>query len=115
MFRQYHTESEIPHRGPILAVIGDLLRALRDVYTMSDSRTQAAEQSIERYRDELLSIISAGMEDTSPAVQKPALNALINLVHIPDFVTETEVAFLVQKINDLVIEAPTDELRSVKH
>ena len=55
------------------------------------------------------------MEDTSPAVQKPALDALINLVHIPDFVTETEVAFLVQKINDLVIEAPTDELRSVKH
>jgi hypothetical protein len=51
------------------------------------------------------------MEDASPAVQQPALEALLHLVHIPDFITETEVSFLVQKVNNLVIGAQTEELR----
>ncbi len=111
MFRQFHTESEIPHRGPILAVIADILQGLREVYSNSTTRTQEDEKSIERFKDELLSIITSGVEDPSPAIQKPALDALIHLVHIPDFVTETEVSYMIQKINSIVIGALTDELR----
>jgi hypothetical protein len=111
MFRQFHTESEIPHRGPILAVIADILMGLREVYTESSARTQESEKSIERFKDELLSTITSGVEDPSPAIQKPALDALIHLVHIPDFVTEIEVSYMVQKINDIVIGALTEDLR----
>lgn len=111
MFRQYHTESEVPHRGPILAVIGSVLLGLRDIAGQSEERAQTATASLTRYRDELLMLVSAGVENPSPAVQKPALDSLINLIHIPGLITGDEIGYLVQKVNSLVISGATEELR----
>jgi DNA repair/transcription protein MET18/MMS19 len=114
LFRQYHTESEIPHRGPILSVIADLLKALVDAYTAEGTtRSHAKEKSIEMYRDELLSLLSSGMESPSLAMKTAGLEGAVNLCHVWGFLTGEEVAFLVQKMDDLLLQLDFQDLRCV--
>lgn len=112
LFRQFHTESEIPHRGPILSIIADLIKSLSEVYTAPDStRSHDKEKCIENYRDELLSLLSSGMESGSPAQQMPGLWGAVHLCQIPNFLTAEEVSFLVQKINDLLLQLDFEDIR----
>ncbi len=92
-------------------MIGSVLLGLRDIAGQSEERAQTATASLTRYRDELLMLVSAGVENPSPAVQKPALDSLINLIHIPGLITGDEIGYLVQKVNSLVISGATEELR----
>lgn len=112
LFRQYHTESEIPHRGPILSVIADLLKALVEAYTaQGTTRSHAKEKSIEMYRDELLSLLSSGMESPSLAMKSAGLEGAVNLCHVAGFLTAEEVAFLVGKMNELLLQLDFEDLR----
>ncbi|KAJ9121812.1 hypothetical protein QFC22_002435 [Naganishia vaughanmartiniae] len=112
LFRQFHTESEIPHRGPILSVIADLIKSLSEAYTApGTTRSHGKEKCIENYRDELLSLLSSGMESASPAQQMPALWGAVHLCQIPNFLTAEEVSFLVQKINDLLLQLDFEDIR----
>lgn len=114
LFRQYHTESEIPHRGPILSVIADLLKSLVDAYTAEGTtRTHAKEKAIEMYRDELLSLFSSGMEGPSLAMKTAGLEGAVNLCHVWGFLTGEEVAFLVMKMDDLLLQLDFEDLRCV--
>lgn len=112
LFRAYHIDTDTQARGANLVIISDLLEALRVAYTTpGTSRTQSAERSIEVYRDELISILTSGLDNPSPTVKTPALHGLLQLTHIPGFLTVEEIAYAVQRINPLLIHVQTDELR----
>lgn len=112
LFRQYHTESEIPHRGPILSIITDLVKSLVEAYTAEGTtRSHAKEKAIEMYRDELLSLVSSGMESPTLAMKTAGLEGAVNLCHVRGFLSAEEVSFLVQKMNDLLLQLDFEDLR----
>ncbi|KAJ9107913.1 hypothetical protein QFC19_002656 [Naganishia cerealis] len=104
--------SQIPHRGPILSVIADLIKTLSETYTAQDStRSHDKEKCLENYRDELLSLLSSGMESVSPAQKMPGLWGAVHLCQVPNFLSAEEVSFLVQKINDLLLQLDFEDVR----
>ncbi|GHJ87563.1 hypothetical protein NliqN6_3965 [Naganishia liquefaciens] len=112
LFRQYHTESEIPHRGPILSVIAELLGSLVEAYsTEGTTRSHSKEKAVEMYRDELLSLLSSGMEAPTLAMKTAGLQGAVNLCHIDGFLSAEEVSFLVQKVNELLLQLDFGDLR----
>lgn len=121
LFKQYHQESEVPHRGPIIDLISHLLMAVKETYMSAEAegaaatpkqhRTYASEKPLELYRDQLLNIIGSGIDNPLSSVQKPALDGIIQLIHIPDFLTLQEITYLVQRINSL-LESLDDVLRT---
>jgi hypothetical protein len=65
------------------------------------------------YRDELLSLLSSGMEAPTLAMKTAGLEGAVNLCHIEGFLSAEEVSFLVQKINELLLQLDFEDLRCV--
>ncbi len=64
------------------------------------------------YRNELLSILTSGLDNPSPTVKTPALSGIVNLAHIPGFLTGDEISFVVQRINPLLVDISANNLRT---
>ena len=77
------------------------------------TRSHSKEKAVEMYRDELLSLLSSGMEAPTLAMKTAGLEGAINLCHIEGFLSAEEVSFLVQKFNDLLLQLDFEDLRYV--
>lgn len=78
-----------------------LLSALREVYTdESNARSYREEKPLESTQDQLLGVVSSGLK--LPEVRQSTLDALLQLVQIPDYMTAEEVQFSVNEVNELL-------------
>ena len=95
-----------------MSVIAELLGSLVEAYhTEGTTRSHSKEKAVEMYRDELLSLLSSGMEASTLAMKTAGLEGAVNLCHIEGFLSAEEVSFLVQKINDLLLQLDFEDLR----
>lgn len=112
LFRMYHEHSEFPKRGPVLSAIADLVKSVREAYTdEGTSRSHESERAIENYRDELLSLISSGIDSRAQECRLPGLQGAEDLVHIPGFLTAEEVTYLVSKIDAVLTTRQPEALQ----
>jgi hypothetical protein len=106
----FHEDSDAQKRGAILSAIADLLQSVREAYTVPDTtRNYAAERAIENFRDELLSLLSSGIDSHSQEMKAPSLRGAEHLVHIAGFLSAEEITYLVSKIDGILmaVEQPT--------
>jgi hypothetical protein len=108
----YHEDSEIPKRGPILSAISDLVKSVREAYTVEGtSRSYETERTIEKYRDELLSLMSSGIDSRAQDSRSPGLQGAEHLVNIPGFLGAEEVTYLVSKIDGVLTTREPEALQ----
>ena len=110
LFKMFHEDADASRRGAILSAIADLLQSVREAYTVPNTtRTHAAERAVENFRDELLSLMSSGIDSRSQEMKAPSLQGAEHLVHIPGFLSAEEITYLVSKIDSILmaVEQPT--------
>jgi hypothetical protein len=95
-----------------LSAIAELLSSVRDTYTAKDTRrSHKTERAIENYRDELLSLISSGIDSRSSEMKAPSLQGAEHLVHIPEFLSMEEITYLVSKIDGVLTSLEPESLQ----
>ena len=112
LFRMYHEDSEVPKRGPVLSAIADLIKSVREAYTSEGStRSPENERAIENYRDELLSLMSSGIDSRAQDCRLPGLQGAEHLVYISGFLSSEEVMYLVSKIDGVLTTREPEALQ----
>lgn len=74
-------------------------------------RTYEKERPLDSFRDELLSALANGLRSTG--YRASALEAFVNLCHIPGFLEMGEITFMAEAVNQLLIMPEADDVRRV--
>lgn len=80
-------------------------------YVERETRNQAEEKSLDLFRDELLTLVSAGVDHTLDDVARPALDAIRSTANIPGFLTGEELGYLVHKVNKILVSSDREGLQ----
>lgn len=110
LLRLFHKTEELSQRGPILESIAILLQSAKELYARPESgRTLKADKALITLRDEILGVLNAGIKTSN--FRRPALDGYMQVVQIEGLLSPEEIGFVVQNINDLILEEG-EELRS---
>lgn len=112
LLKVFKDPDEVALRAPVLTCISTLLAALApppspsaasspSPFTKPDLLHSEGQSPLEPFRDDLLSIITSGSRSTTS--RSAALEGLVNLIQIPDFLSSQEVAYCVSAINDVLL------------
>ncbi|KAG8918476.1 hypothetical protein FRC00_012446, partial [Tulasnella sp. 408] len=111
MMKLYLDPAEAAQRSHIVLQLSNLLLTLQEVYAEDNSSTNyAQERLLEAHKDQLIGVISSSLKvvDTRMA----ALSGTLHLVQIPGLLTEEELGYLVQHLNELL--EPSSDLQDLK-
>ncbi|KAG9047697.1 hypothetical protein FS837_001661, partial [Tulasnella sp. UAMH 9824] len=111
MMKLYLDPAEAAQRSHIVLQLSNLLLTLREVYAEDNSSTNyAQERLLEAHKDQLIGVISSSLKvvDTRMA----ALSGTLHLVQISGLLTEEELGYLVQHLNELL--EPSSDLQDLK-
>lgn len=112
LFRAYHQQPDITRKTATLTAIADILRGVSAVYYLDRAnRSHAEEKSLELFRDELLTLVSAGVDHSLDDVARPALDAIRSLGNVPGFLGGEELAFLVDKVDKILVSKEREGLQ----
>lgn len=112
LLTQFHKTEDISQRGPILEALSRLLFAARELYASPNgARSVDEDKVLIQFKDELVGCFTMGIGN--PSFRKPALDGYMQVVQIAGYLDQQEVGFVVQKINDLVLEEEAEDVRWV--
>ncbi|SCZ87643.1 BZ3500_MvSof-1268-A1-R1_Chr2-2g05109 [Microbotryum saponariae] len=114
----YKDPDEIALRAPTLACLADLLSSLSPLETPAPLISTAPADApisfppptlphaegaspLEPFRDELLSVLTSGSRSASS--RAPAMDGLVRLVRVPEFLAPPEVEYCISAIDDVLI------------
>jgi len=110
LFRQFDQPTLPSHREPILNYIVTFLVVARSVYAAPDTkRNQAAERSLEPFRNGLMDVLREGLRTNGLKV--PAIKGSVALAEIPGFLGKQEVEDIVHSMDDMLINEKDPEVR----
>ncbi|KAG8999782.1 hypothetical protein FRB90_011960 [Tulasnella sp. 427] len=112
LIKLYLDPAEASQRSHIVLQLSNLLLTLQEVYSGDiASASYVQEHVLEAHKDELLGVISSSVKvaDTRMA----ALSGTSHLVQIQGLLTEEELGYLVQHINELL--EPSSDLQDLKN
>ncbi|KAG9001211.1 hypothetical protein FRB90_011657 [Tulasnella sp. 427] len=112
LIKLYLDPAEASQRSHIVLQLSNLLLTLQEVYSGDIASTSYAQEHVlEAHKDELLGVISSSVKvaDTRMA----ALSGTSHLVQIQGLLTDEELGYLVQHINELL--EPSSDLQDLKN
>ncbi|KAL7416158.1 Dos2-interacting transcription regulator of RNA-Pol-II-domain-containing protein [Mrakia frigida] len=116
LFQLYRKTEDFSQRGPILEVLTQLIQAARELYAIpapadgaTSWRSLQVDGVFEQFRDDLLGCLTSGIQTSN--FRKPALEAYMQLVQIEGYLSSSELGFVVQSVNELILSEEADHLR----
>ncbi|KAJ6614174.1 Dos2-interacting transcription regulator of RNA-Pol-II-domain-containing protein [Mycena sp. CBHHK59/15] len=98
LLKLFADPNEVPSRHPILLLLSDLIAAARD--SAAKSTTPEADPPLAPFKDEVLGALISGV--TTLVTTRAALAGLTGLVSTKDLLSDTELGFVVLKVNDVL-------------
>lgn len=92
--------------------MAELLKSLRETYVEEHTtRSYLAEHPVENFKDELLSLMSTGIESQVEEIKAAALEMAEHMVHISGFLDLEETIYSVNKINSVLVNSQSTRLQ----
>ncbi|KAG8974923.1 hypothetical protein FRC05_006600 [Tulasnella sp. 425] len=111
LMKLYLDPAEAAQRSHLVLQLSNLLLTLQEIYAGdNDSLNYTQERILEAHKDQLLGIISSSLKVAE--TRMAALSGTLHLVQIHGLLTEEELGYLVQHLNELL--EPSSDLQDLK-